>query len=86
MDSQARLACLMAAGGSCAKCGASGIVLEHHHVITRRVRALRWLPENALALCHPCHAAWHAHPKAALEWFVERYGEARLAYLRSMRS
>jgi 5-methylcytosine-specific restriction endonuclease McrA len=86
MDQQARLACLMAAGGSCAKCGSAGARLEWHHVITRRVRALRWIPENSVALCVGCHRWYHANPRAALAWFVERFGEARLAYLRSMRS
>ena len=83
LDHHARLACLMAAGGSCEKCGAWGQALEWHHVITRRVRSLRWLPENSVALCVPCHRWWHSHPRLALQWFVARFGEARLAFLRS---
>ena len=84
MDSAARLACLMAAGGLCERCGGSG-ALEWHHVISRRVRTLRWRPENAVALCLPCHRWWHSGPRAALAWFVAQFGPERLAMLRALR-
>ena len=84
MDRQARLACLMAAAGRCERCGSSG-ALEWHHVVTRRVRALRWRLENALALCPDCHRWWHAHPKVAHDWFVARFGPERLRLLRAIR-
>jgi 5-methylcytosine-specific restriction endonuclease McrA len=86
LDHHARLACLMAAGGSCEKCGAWGVPLEAHHIITRRFRALRWTPQNLVALCRPCHLNYHAHPKLGRAWFVARFGEARLAYLRSVKA
>ena len=86
LDRQGRLACLMAAAGACERCGRSDGALEWHHVITRRVRSLRWDPMNALALCLSCHRWWHAHPKLALEWFVERYGTCRLEYLLQVRN
>ena len=80
-DRMARFACLEAARGSCERCGASDGRLEWHHVITRRVVALRWESANSLALCQPCHRWWHGNPKAALEWFVGRFGINRLEYL-----
>jgi 5-methylcytosine-specific restriction endonuclease McrA len=85
MDQQARLACLMAAGGCCERCGASSGALEQHHVLSRRIRATRWLPQNAVCLCQPCHRWWHASPRRGLAWFVERFGQARLDLIRSLR-
>lgn len=86
LDRAARLACLMSAGGRCERCGGSDGRLEWHHVIGRRCRALRWRPENALALCVACHRWWHAHPQVALRWFAETFGVARLAFLRKLRN
>lgn len=82
LDRRARTACLVAAGGRCERCGTSDGNLEHHHVFTRRVRVLRWRLENALALCPSCHRWWHASRKRAIEWFVEKFGQARLELLR----
>lgn len=86
MDRHARIACLVAAGGRCEKCGDSSLRLEWHHVITRRVRALRWDPKNAVCLCPTCHRWWHANPAAALEWFVLTFGELRLSMLYRLRN
>lgn len=85
MDRQARLACLMAAAGRCERCGSSDGALEWHHVVTRRLRRLRWRPENALALCQECHRWWHASPRRALRWFVEKFGQCRLDLLLAIR-
>lgn len=65
------------------------------HVHTRRIRSLKWDPDNALTLCPGCHLWWHGHvPESAdpfaddehrydsaMEWFKRKYPErsARLA-------
>lgn len=85
LDRAARFECLLAAGGACARCARTDLPLEWHHVIGRRTIALRWHPENALALCMECHRWWHGHPRTALHWFVEKFGEARLALLYAVR-
>lgn len=84
LDRHARLACLAAAGGRCERCGSEG-ALEWHHVVSRRLRALRWLLENSLCLCPSCHRWWHASPRRAALWFVERFGQDRLDRLHELR-
>lgn len=75
----------MAAGGRCERCGDSDCALEHHHVIGRRCIATRWRPENALALCLPCHRWWHASRRRAIRWFVEKFGPDRLELLNRLK-
>lgn len=47
------------------KCEAVGFAvkcsghLQWAHIISRRYHALRWIPQNALCLCHTHHSAFH---------------------------
>jgi 5-methylcytosine-specific restriction endonuclease McrA len=50
--------------GRCLNCSArSG--LQCAHLVSRRYRAVRWNPDNAVALCFRCHKGFTEHP---IEW------------------
>lgn len=83
MDRQARLACIMAAGGRCERCEGYG-PLEWHHIITRSCLALRWAPLNGMCLCVACHRWWHASPRRAKAW-LETLCPGRYAELQRLR-
>jgi len=59
--------------GRCVACGSGRSIeeLEWAHVHVRGARYIRWDPENAVALCHGCHAWYGEHPR---DWraFIER--------------
>lgn len=49
---------------ACQECGVND-PLQCAHLISRRYRATRWDPTNAVALCIRCHKRFTEHP---LEW------------------
>lgn len=62
--------------------------LQDHHVITKRIYATRWDPENHLLLCQGAHFWWHNRAEGGEQWrwFVLQYGESRLARLNDRRT
>lgn len=86
LDKFVRLVVLKRAGYKCEKCGRlmeKG--LNVHHVFTRYNRAVRWLPENLVALCpnHHCQGKNSAHlrPAEFIEWFKETKGQEVYDYI-----
>lgn len=67
----------------CERCLRTGQSYECSHVVTRKVKSLRWDILNALCLCVDCHRWWHANPKRAKQWFIEKF-EVRQDYLNWM--
>ena len=67
---------------ACYDCGEPNL-LQCAHIISRRYHAIRWDPDNALALCRGCHMFYTHHP---LEWeaVVEGWFPGRLASLRKL--
>lgn len=68
----------------CVRCGKSQGI-QWAHVVSRSIKALRHLPENALTMCGGCHLFWwHKHPLEAISWFQQTYPE-RYKLLMEMR-
>ena len=62
---------------TCEACGNFGHT-NAHHIESRAIKSLRFLPENGIALCAACHTFSHvfsAHktPEAFKRWFKKRY-------------
>lgn len=83
LDELARKLCRKIAGERCERCGGAN-VLQWHHIVTRRVKALRWDMRNALCLCKGCHFWWHnlAQMGEQWAWLEQRFGERRRDFLR----
>lgn len=86
LDKLVRLVALKRAGYKCEKCGRlmeKG--LHVHHVFTRYNRAVRWLPENLVALCPYHHSqgsdSAHLRPAEFIEWFKETKGQEVYDYI-----
>ena len=63
--------------GRCQRCGRIE-PLETAHVEPKgRAPHLRWLSDNALALCHTCHEWGHANPTPFQRWTEVLLGPAR---------
>lgn len=76
------------AGGFCSWPGCCGVATDAHHVVPRRVRAMRLLIENGVGLCRKHHARVESLGKSGAEY--ERVmrlliGEARFTYLIDLR-
>jgi len=69
--------------GRCRKCGRTGR-LECAHIISRRVRELRWDERNALSLCFTDHRWAHENPLAFVDWLKSEIGAARLRRLKQI--
>ncbi len=74
-----RDACLKRDGYKCKKCGyegtGCGIELEVHHITDRNllVEAEKYVPENGISVCNPCHQkAEKFHITGGKEW-IEGY-------------
>ena len=50
--------------------------LQCAHLISRRYMAVRWMPENAVALCTFHHKKWTEDPLGWDVWCLERLGGA----------
>ena len=61
------------AGGKCERCGAVA-PLDWAHIFPRRHHSVRWNPDNALAMCRPCHTYTGTHPAAFLTWLLDWRG------------
>ena len=67
----------------CVKCG-SVKNLQASHIISRRKRSTRWLPENGKTLCYGCHIFWwHKEPVEAAAWIKSYLGAAALRKLQN---
>jgi hypothetical protein len=66
-------------GGRCKRCGSTpdprGLHCAHH--FTRRTRATRFDPDNALALCYGCHQHLDSHPIEKEAFWRSVIGDSR---------
>jgi 5-methylcytosine-specific restriction endonuclease McrA len=61
--------------GRCLNCSTrSG--LQCAHLVSRRYRAVRWDPDNAVALCFRCHKGFTEHPVEWRAWVDDNLAEA----------
>lgn len=51
------------------------VVIQWAHVHGRDDFALRWEPDNTIALCSRCHVFFDNHKVLAFEWFRKRWPE-----------
>ena len=79
-------------GCKCAICGRRGSGpdltkgLNSHHLVPRQHKATRYVLENGICLCRPCHVfdanhSPHQHPAGFLEW-LEKNHPSRIQWLR----
>lgn len=67
--------------GCCRRCGTTNRC-QAAHIVSRRYRAVRWLPENCITLCVGCHHWWHMNPLEAELWIISEIGGATFASIR----
>lgn len=72
-DAMAREIVKARAGGKCERCGAVA-PLDWAHIFVRAKHNARWLPENALAMCRPCHTYTGDHPATFMAWLADWKG------------
>lgn len=84
LDALASKLCKAVAGHKCVRCGATEY-LQWHHIVTRRIKTLRWDMSNGLCLCRGCHFWWHnvAQMGEQWSWLDEKFGPDLRAYLNS---
>lgn len=71
--------------GFCEKCGNTGN-LQHHHIIGRANKTLRYDILNGMSLCWQCHFFQaHGGSVAFVDWLDEKFPE-RMSYLRETRN
>jgi hypothetical protein len=74
------------ANWTCARCGklflSDRSQLQCSHFHSRRLKSVRFDPENAEALCWLCHHHLDEHPCEHEEWKRQRLGKARFEALR----
>ena len=63
------------AGYACEKCGRRDSKLECAHVYSRRYKATRWEPDNAMCLCFTCHRYYTEHPHQWTEYTENKLGK-----------
>jgi hypothetical protein len=59
-------------GWACVRC-LSPYSPQCAHLVSRRYRATRWVPENATTLCQKCHMRFTHNPIAFEDWCEERW-------------
>lgn len=61
--------------GKCPRCQQERFLQTSHIYPVGKYPRSRFDPDNAVALCGPCHLFWwHKHPIEAAEWIRERLG------------
>lgn len=68
-------------GWQCRACGSPEFP-QCAHLVGRRYRAIRWVPDNAVTLCRGCHVKWTHRPLEWEAWCEERF-PGRLAMLKA---
>ena len=68
-------------GWACKVCGSPDRI-QCGHIVSRRYRAVRWAPTNAVALCSRCHMRYTHNPLAWEEWVEGRF-PGRLGMLKA---
>lgn len=65
---------LVRQGRRCARC--NGEATQPHHIVSRTRKNTRWLKENGLPLCYPCHSTFmHGKPTESMQWLRQRLGD-----------
>lgn len=59
-------------GNACRACG-SIKAPQCAHIVSRRYRATRWSPDNAVCLCQACHMKYTFRPLEWEAWVEERF-------------
>lgn len=67
--------------GKCRGCGTTKH-LQCAHIVSRRYRAVRWTPSNAVALCRGCHMFFTMRPLEWDVWVVKNIGATVYAGLK----
>ena len=72
---------------SCRVCGRADRRLEAAHIISRKIRAVRYDPENVYLMCGGpsptvCHRYMDTHETEKQAWWCAQIGEARAALVR----
>lgn len=58
----------------CVKCG--GKATASHHIESRIHKNTRWLIDNGIAVCCPCHLHFfHGKPAESMRWLKDFYGD-----------
>ena len=71
--------------GYCEKCSQRE-TLQAAHIFTRKIRATRWSPLNALCFCSKCHFWAHDKPILFTEWVLGHLGHTRYELLKEKAS
>jgi 5-methylcytosine-specific restriction endonuclease McrA len=65
----------------CQRCGSTGS-LSAHHVFGRRHNATRWVLDNGITLCYPCHIHWAHHDVGSFSaWWIDKNGSEKFNWL-----
>lgn len=75
LDNLARKLCKVRANYICERCDymPPQVVVQWHHIVTRRCKTLRWNMLNLLCLCKGCHHWWHEVAQLGEQWmWLER--------------
>ena len=69
----------------CKACGRgqAQAVMQCAHIVSRRYRAVRWFPLNAVCLCAACHVSYTYDPIAWEDWVDDHY-PGRLSMLKQV--
>lgn len=59
--------------GGCVRCGTRSGLTWAHIIPRGRAPRLRWVPENTVAACWPCHAELDHHPAYKANFFEELF-------------
>lgn len=57
------------ARGKCEACGSKN-KLQWSHIISRTYHSIRWLPQNCICLCAPCHFKFTYRPDYWISWLM----------------
>ena len=69
--------------GRCQYCRSVDLLEAHHVYPKSRYPDLRYLLDNGLTLCQPCHHRWHAASRLWKQWWQEKWVD-RAATIESM--
>lgn len=69
--------------GGCVVAGPHNGPLQWSHLVSRRYRAVRWMPENSVGMCAGHHRFFTDRPLEFEAWIVDRMGAEAWAALKA---
>jgi len=60
--------------------------MELAHIYGRASKSVRWCVDNALCLCHTCHAFFTANPVDFMCWLTDHIGQGMIQLLNEKRN